>query len=132
MEGIILIVISYIFSRISKQKKTSSHEQSPFINMKLNKNMKSKQVQDNTLPLKAEEQNYQSKANDFHSKKKELDFETKPDISKKTRISFENEPGFELESKTDKGTVNLFKNKDSIRRAVIMSEILGKPKSINK
>lgn len=126
MEGIILIVISYIFSRISKQKKTSSHKQGPFMNMKLNKNMKFNQAQDNILPLKTEEKKYQSEASEFHNIKKESY------SNENRRISFESEPGFELESKTSKGTVNLFKNKDSVRRAVLMSEILGKPKSINK
>ena len=136
MEGIILIIISYIFSNIAKQKKnaafgnTSKKKSSRKFNPVSGKwgdifNFPGEYADE----AQAETVNIRDEAASVAAFQK-LNHESQ--IEKKTTdvLDVKRTDHYRLED--TKKEAAFFKDRDSLRKAIIMSEILGKPKSINR
>lgn len=136
MEGIILIIISYIFSNIAKQKKnaafgnTSKTKSSRKLKPLAGKwgnifNFPSEyadEAQTETVNIRDEVAAvaaFQKLNNESQIEKKTTDI---LDVKKTDHYRMED----------TKKEAAFFKDRDSLRKAIIMSEILGKPKSINR
>ena len=136
MEGIILIIISYIFSNIAKQKKnaafgnTSKKKSSRKLNPVSRKwgdifnfpGEYADEAQAETVNIRDEAASvaaFQKLNHESQIEKKTTDV---LDVEKKNHYIFED----------TKKEAAFFKDRDSLRKAIIMSEILGKPKSINR
>ena len=136
MEGIILIIISYIFSNIAKQKKnaafgnTSKKKSSRKFNPVSGKwgdifnfpGEYADEAQAETVNIRDEAASvaaFQKLNHESQIEKKTTDV---LDVKKTDHYRFED----------TKKEAAFFKDRDSLRKAIIMSEILGKPKSINR
>ena len=136
MEGIILIIISYIFSNIAKQKmnaafgNTSKTKSSIKLKPLAGKwgnifNFPSEyadEAQAETVNIRDEMAvvaAFQKLNNESQIEKKTTDI---LDVKKTDHYKMED----------TKKEAAFFKDRDSLRKAIIMSEILGKPKSINR
>ena len=136
MEGIILIIISYIFSNIAKQKmnaafgNTSKKKSSRKFNPVSGKwgdifnfpGEYADEAQAETVNIRDEMAvvaAFQKLNNESQIEKKTTDI---LDVKKTDHYRMED----------TKKEAAFFKDRDSLRKAIIMSEILGKPKSINR
>ena len=136
MEGIILIIISYIFSNIAKQKKnaafgnTSKKKSSRKFNPVSGKwgdifnfpGEYADEAQAETVNIRDEAASvaaFQKLNHESQIQKKTTDV---LDVEKKNHYIFED----------TKKEAAFFKVRDSHRKAISMSKILGKPKSINR
>lgn len=136
MEGIILIIISYIFSNIAKQKKNAAFGNTP--KTKSSGRFKplagkwgdifnfpgeyADEAQVETVNMRDEVASvaaFQKLNHESQIEKKTTDV---LDVKKTNHYIFED----------TKKEAAFFKDRDSLRKAIIMSEILGKPKSINR
>lgn len=136
MEGIILIIISYIFSNIAKQKKnaafgnTSKKKSSRKLNPVSRKwgdifNFPGEYADE----AQAETVNIRDEAASVAAFQK-LNHESQ--IEKKTTDVLDVKKTDHYRLEDTKKEAAFFKDRDSLRKAIIMSEILGKPKSINR
>lgn len=136
MEGIILIIISYIFSNIAKQKKnaafgnTSKKKSSRKFNPVSGKwgdifNFPGEYADE----AQAETVNIRDEAASVAAFQK-LNHESQ--IEKKTTDVLDVKKTDHYRLEDTKKEAAFFKDRDSLRKAIIMSEILGKPKSINR
>lgn len=136
MEGIILIIISYIFSNIAKQKKnaafgnTSKKKSSRKLNPVSGKwgdifNFPGEYADE----AQAETVNIRDEAASVAAFQK-LNHESQ--IEKKTTDVLDVKKTDHYRLEDTKKEDAFFKDRDSLRKAIIMSEILGKPKSINR
>lgn len=136
MEGIILIIISYIFSNIVKQKKnaafgnTSKKKSSRKLNPVSGKwgdifNFPGEYADE----AQAETVNIRDEAASVAAFQK-LNHESQ--IEKKTTDVLDVKKTDHYRLEDTKKEAAFFKDRDSLRKAIIMSEILGKPKSINR
>ena len=136
MEGIILIIISYIFSNIAKQKKnaafgnTSKKKSSRKFNPVSGKwgdifNFPGEYADE----AQAETVNIRDEAASVAAFQK-LNHESQ--IQKKTTDVLDVKKTDHYRLEDTKKEAAFFKDRDSLRKAIIMSEILGKPKSINR
>ena len=136
MEGIILIIISYIFSNIAKQKmnaafgNTSKKKSSRKFNPVSGKwgdifNFPGEYADE----AQAETVNIRDEAASVAAFQK-LNHESQ--IQKKTTDVLDVKKTDHYRLEDTKKEAAFFKDRDSLRKAIIMSEILGKPKSINR
>ena len=136
MEGIILIIISYIFSNIAKQKmnaafgNTSKTKSSRKFNPVSGKwgdifNFPGEYADE----AQAETVNIRDEAASVAAFQK-LNHESQ--IEKKTTDVLDVKKTDHYRLEDTKKEDAFFKDRDSLRKAIIMSEILGKPKSINR
>lgn len=132
MEGLIIIIISFIFSIITNQKKSAPNNQTAKI--QFSKKTLPSQLMDRFLSLKPEQPIDKNEVAEADYIIKEPIYEIAPKAGQEEQLNpnmiSKSESIFNLEQAIEKAP--LFKNKEALRKAIVMSEILGKPKSINR
>lgn len=145
MEGIILIIISYIFSNIAKQKKASYRNVAKSKPARKQKTVERKlgdllNFLDNyTDEIKTDTEtvnvrsisNKSSVGTELWELSNEANIQTETMYAADARKMDDHKSDHYKLNENAKG-VAVFKDRETLRKAVIMSEILGKPKSINR